>query len=227
MPLWLAASRGVGGLALDEKALGGVLAASSFLMLPWSLGPMGIFIKKFGVRAAMRAGLLSAALAFALTVPAILAADGVRPALGIAAAALLTAVATMASSTAGVAAFAATNNASARFPTRMGAINGVHITAAAIGKLLGPALGAPLLGALLGALRPSEGRTAALQLSGPWATFLIFGGASLVCFAGALALPRVVDGPQRAALLHGKSTRSDLEGEGAAVERRNLDPERV
>ena len=33
VPLWLAASRGVGGLALDEKTLGGVLAATSVLML--------------------------------------------------------------------------------------------------------------------------------------------------------------------------------------------------
>ena len=51
----------------------------------------------------------------------------------------------------------------------------------AIGKLLGPALGAPLLGALLNALRPPEGHVAALQLNGPCATFLLFGGASLLC----------------------------------------------
>ena len=230
VPLWLAASRGVGGLALDEKTLGGVLAATSVLMLPWSLGPMGRFIKRCGVRFAMRSGLLCAAFAFALAVPATLAADAVRPALGIAVIALANSLATMASSTAGVASFAATNNASERFPARTGAINGVHITAEAIGKLLGPALGAPLMGALLGALRPSEGHVAALQLNGPSATFLIFGGASFVCFAGAVALPRSVDGPQRAALLHGRSSRSDapaVEVEEAALEPRSSDPERV
>ena len=212
VPLWLVASRGVGGLALDEKTLGGVLAATSVLMLPWSIGPMGHFIKRCGVRFAMRSGLLCAALAFALAVPATLAADAVRPALGIAVTTLVNSLATMASSTAGVASFAATNNASERFAARTGAINGVHITAEAIGKLLGPALGAPLFGALLGALRPPEGHVAALQLNGPCATFLIFGGASLMCFAGAVALPRSVNSPQRAPLLHGRSTRSDATG---------------
>ena len=49
----------------------------------------------------------------------------------------------------------------------------------------------------------------AVQLNGPVVTMLAFGGASLLCFAGTLALPRVVDGPQRSALLHGKSGRSD------------------
>ena len=52
---------------------------------------------------------------------------------------------------------------------------------AAISPMLGPALGAPLLGALLNALRPPEGHVAALQLNGPCATFLLFGGASLLC----------------------------------------------
>ena len=101
VPLWLAASRGVGGLALDEKTLGGVLAASSVLMLPWSLGPMGRCIKRCGVRSAMRAGLLCAALAFALSVPLTLAADAAREGMGIAVITLLNSLATMASSTAG------------------------------------------------------------------------------------------------------------------------------
>ena len=113
--------------------------------------------------------------------PLTLAADAAREGMGIAVITLLNSLATMASSTAGVASFAATNNAAERFPARKGFINGVHITAEAIGKLLGPALGAPLLGALLNALRPPEGHVAALQLNGPCATFLLFGGASLLC----------------------------------------------
>lgn len=209
VPLWLAASRGVGGMAMDEKTLGGVLACSSLVMLPWSLGPMGRFIKRRGVRGAMRAGLLAAALAYSALVPAALALDAVTPALGVAACVLLNSVANMAAGTAGTASFAATNNAARRFPACAGAITGVHVTAEAIGKLLGPALGAPLLGALLAALRPPHGHAEALQLNGPVVTMLAFGGASLLCFAGTLALPRVVDGPQRSALLHGKSGRSD------------------
>ena len=102
-------------------------------MLPWSLGPMGRCIKRCGVRSAMRAGLLCAALAFALSVPLTLAADTAREGMGIAVITLLNSLATMASSTAGVASFAATNNAAERFPARTGFINGVHITAEAIG----------------------------------------------------------------------------------------------
>lgn len=68
---------------------------------------------------------------------------------------------------------------------------------------------------------------AALQLNGPCATFLLFGGASLLCFAGAVALPRSVDGPQRAALLHGSGSRSDapvVEVEDAALGPHSSDP---
>ena len=76
---------------------------------------------------------LCAALAFALSVPLTLAADAAREGMGIAVITLLNSLATMASSTAGVASFAATNNAAERFPARKGLINGVHITAEAIG----------------------------------------------------------------------------------------------
>jgi hypothetical protein len=41
VPLWLAASRGAGGLALNEKQLGMTLALASLVMLPWVLQPMG------------------------------------------------------------------------------------------------------------------------------------------------------------------------------------------
>ena len=73
----------------------------------------------------------------------------------------------------------------------------------------------------------TKGHVAALQLNGPCATFLLFGGASLLCFAGAVALPRSVDGPQRAALLHGSGSRSDapvVEAEDAAHEPHSSDP---
>jgi hypothetical protein len=41
VPLWLAASRGAGGLALDEKQLGVTLAVASLVMLPWVVQPQG------------------------------------------------------------------------------------------------------------------------------------------------------------------------------------------
>ena len=213
VPLWLAASRDVGGLAMDEKRLGAVLAAASLLTLPWSVVGMGRFIRRFGVRFAMRSMLLASTVAFALMAPVVRAADagGTRPVAAAAAAVLLQAAANVAAVTAGTATFAATNNACARFPARKGAISGMHVTCESVGKMLGPAVGAPLLGWLLGALRPPDDDTESL-VNGASATLWVFAGACLLCWVGTLAMPRLVDGPRRSALLAaGSGTRSDEE----------------
>ena len=44
-------------------------------MLPWSLRPMGRFISSCGVRFAMRAGLLTSTVLYAVTVPATLVTE--------------------------------------------------------------------------------------------------------------------------------------------------------
>ena len=86
--------------------------------------------------------------------------------------------------------------------------------------MVGPAAGAPLLSALLAALRPedtlpaggasqglpaepsgSEGRHVVPLWNGATATLAIFGALSLSFATCALALPKMVDGPRRSALL--------------------------
>lgn len=213
VPLWLVASRDVGGLAMDEKRLGAVLAFASLLTLPWSVVGMGRFIRRFGVRFAMRSMLLAATVAFALMAPVVRAADagGTRPLAAAVAVVLLQTAANVAAVTAGTATFAATNNACAKFPARKGAISGMHVTCESIGKMLGPAVGAPLLGWLLGALRPPDDDAESI-VNGASATLWVFAGACLLCWVGTLAMPRLVDGPRRTALLAGGSgTRSDDE----------------
>ena len=161
VPLWLAASRGAGGLAMDEKMLGAILASASLAMLPWVLQPQGRFIRHFGVRFALRSSLLVCAVVYSVTVPLTLAADAMHPRLGQLTCVLLIAIGNAASGTASTASFAATNNAAAHTaPSRVGAVSGVHVTAEAVGKMLGPAVGAPLLGALLSALHPTASTTA-------------------------------------------------------------------
>lgn len=112
------------------------------------------FIRHFGVRFALRSSLLTCAIVYACTVPLTLIADAIHPAVGTAVCVLLVSIGNAASGTASTASFAATNNAASKFPGRVGTISGVHVTAEAVGKMLGPAVGAPLLGALLTAFRP-------------------------------------------------------------------------
>jgi MFS family permease len=238
VPLWLAASRGAGGLALDEKQLGVILSSASLVMLPWVSYLQGKFVRRRGVRTAIRACLLTATIVYLITVPLVLAADAVAPFAGAATCVLLIAIGNAATATASTATFVATNNAAARHQEHAGAISGVQVTFEAIGKMLGPALGAPLLGALLAGLRGDhdaswsganttnatggtgaagtgaaghergEGGGANPFTNGASVTLCIFGVLSFLFFSAALALPRLVDGPTRSALLQG-SARSD------------------
>ena len=113
----------------------------------------------------------------------------------------------------------------ARHASRTGSIVGLAVTFEAIGKMIGPAAGAPVLSALLGAFRldgvvsavddmPSDGHAGPIAVpllaNGATATLSLFGAASFLCFLGAVALPRSVDGPRRSSLLaDGPATRSD------------------
>lgn len=123
------------------------------------------------MRFALRSSLLLCTFVYAATVPLTLAADAIHPLAGTAMCVLLVAIGNAASGTASTASFAATNNAAAKFPRRVGTISGVHVTAEAVGKMLGPAIGAPLLGALLTALKPA-GAVSSPSLSGALATAL-------------------------------------------------------
>ena len=129
------------------------------------------FIRHFGVRFALRSSLLLCTFVYAVTVPLTLAADAIHPLAGSIVCVLLVAIGNAASGTASTASFAATNNAASKFPRRSGTISGVHVTAEAVGKMLGPAIGAPLLGALLTALKPT-GPASAPGASGALATAL-------------------------------------------------------
>ena len=81
-----------------------------------------------------------------------------------------------------------------------------HRSCQAVGKMLGPALGAPLLGSLLATFH-SAGQADPL-VNGGCATLSVFGAGSFLCFLGSMALPRVVDGLQRSSLLPRRALRS-------------------
>ena len=146
------------------------------------------------------------------------------PPAGLVACALLAAMSNASSGTASTASFAATNNAAAAFPERSGSLVGALVTFEAIGKMLGPALGAPLLSSLLATLTPetpsleqlSGGNAADPLAADAWAngasaTFGVFAAAACLFGTAALALPRAVDTPRQASLLSpaSASTRSD------------------
>lgn len=179
---------------------------------------MGVYVKRIGARYSMISGLLASAAIYALLVPAVLAADTAASATaGAIVCVVLGASCNAALCTAGAACFAATNNACARYPDRIGSINGVAVTFEAIGKMAGPAVGAPLLSGLLAALRPpappSVDRPVSLLGNGAFATFGIIGATSLLFGALALVLPSSVDGPRTSsALLERSATRSDDPG---------------
>lgn len=224
LPLWLAASRGVGGLAMDARTLGATLASSSLLMLPWVCS-QGVFIRRAGVRSAIRAGVCISMFAYAAVAPLTLAAYAQQqPFLGLGVCVSLSALSNAAIGTVSTASFAATNNACARHPQHLGAISGVAVTFEAIGKMLGPAAGAPILGALLAAFdrNAALGRSGGSVvggagvdplLNGATATMLLFAGCTLIILIAAIALPSVVDGPRRSALLHGTTSRSDAKSD--------------
>jgi hypothetical protein len=171
---------------------------------------MGLCIRKCGVRFALRAGLLTVSITFAMIVPAVLNAAVLSTTAGVMVCVFLNALGNAASATASTACFAATNNACYKHPQHIGSVNGVHVTFEAIGKMLGPAIGAPLLGTLLKTLRPTDELDVPSSFNGAYATLVTFSAASLLCFVGSIALPITVDGPKSASLLRTSSrTRSD------------------
>ena len=228
LPLWLAASRPVGGLALGKQHLGLVLAAASFAMMPWVTYPNGVCIRRQGVRTALLVSLLVTAVVYASIVPLTLAAFPLSPVGGAAICVVFAAIGGSAVTTTATAAFAATNNACERHRDRLGSISGVAVTVEAIGKMAGPGLGAPMLSALLAALKPSaappdgasiEPSPTLAMANGAFATFGVFAAFSLLLALASLALPRSVEAPRRSALLSGSSsTRSDHPSHGGANE---------
>lgn len=208
LPLWLAASRGVGGLGVDERRLGLILALSSLAMLPWAIRGMGAFVRRAGVVRSLWTSLLLTASLYVLTVPTVLTAYAASPNAGAGACVLLASAGNAAINTASTAVFAATNNACSSHRARMGSITGVAVTVEAIGKMLGPAIGAPMLSALLDALRPAEGGFS-VWANGGEAAFAIFGAGAVLLAVAALALPKSVENPRRASLLEGSKTRSE------------------
>ena len=54
--------------------MGTILAASSLAMIPWTVHPMGRFVRTHGVRYSMIASLLLASISFVAIVPCVLAA---------------------------------------------------------------------------------------------------------------------------------------------------------
>ena len=78
----------------------------------------------------------------------------------------------------------------------MGSVTGLAVTLESIGKMLGPALGAPLFGLLI-SYRP----LATNSFSGAHATFLTFGMVAAALSAVAVGLPAaIVDGVPRKGL---------------------------
>ena len=93
------------------------------------------------------------------------------------------------------AAASASNNCFACYPERVGALNGVTGFVETIGKLLGPAVGAPLYAWLINTA-PAEGRP--LPLSGAFLTFALLALLLVIVAIAAGLLPRTIDGSARA-----------------------------
>ena len=135
--MWGIASREAGGLALDNRGIGGLLSlAASGGGLLWSTLGMARAVKRLGNRRM----LVSSSLMQLLLVPNLPRMQGAPFAL----VALAQTLIQCANATSFSCTIAAVNNVCARYPRRRGAVNGVMVTGESIAKALGPGLGGPL-----------------------------------------------------------------------------------
>ena len=147
-PLWAIASETVGGLGLDEHALGTLLSLSALMQLVYTGIFMGQVVKHMGEAKAIQLGSLVAAVALTF-IPFLrmLPPTVVRVIL----AAILHSISQCAMLTSTTGALAGANHEFERYPELKGTLNGLVATIEGVGKLLGPALAAPLFAALVGA----------------------------------------------------------------------------
>lgn len=181
VPLWGIASREAGGLALDNRGIGGLLSLAAGGGLLWSTLGMARAVKRLGNRRM----LISSSLMQLLLVPNLPRMQGAPFAL----VALAQTLIQCANATSFSCTIAAVNNVCARYPRRRGAVNGVMVTGESIAKALGPGLGGPLYAFAI---------SKALPAGWPNGSILYFTGLGAVIafvLTCALLLPPGVDAP--------------------------------
>ena len=193
IPLWAAASHPAGGLQMSKERIGTLLAASSLVTFTFTVRPMGIAIRCLGTRGASMLGYAVSACIYMLLVPVVLLAEKALPAwAALAVGAVLVGIGGMATNISSTCGFVLTSEACEDHPALVGAITGVAVTLEAIGKMLGPAIGAPLLGTLMSVRPLRTGFPIGAHL-----TFLLnFSSLALACLVLAAAcLPRILAPP--------------------------------
>ena len=181
VPLWGIASREAGGLALDNRGIGGLLSLAAAGGLLWSTLGMARAVRRLGHRRM----LISSSLLQLLVVPNLPRLQGAPFAL----IALAQTLIQCANATSFSCTIAAVNNVCARHPRRRGAVNGVMVTGESIAKAMGPGLGGPLYAFVISKDLPA---------GWPNGSILYFSGLGAVIafvLTCAVLLPRSVDAP--------------------------------